>query len=85
MAADVQLEADGIVTGTVRDANDAPLAGVPVVLSITGLIRETSTDGSGAFMFEHVKLGAFQVQAQVGPDDTPQFVAASGTPESGAP
>lgn len=48
IAANISLEADGVVTGIVRDADDVPVVGgVPVALWIDGLDRTATTDASG--------------------------------------
>lgn len=82
---DIQLEADGIVTGTLRDENDVPVAEAAVALSIAGLERESVTNESGQFRFEHVKLGGFMVQARVGSGGDLRFVSASGAVSQQAP
>jgi 5-hydroxyisourate hydrolase-like protein (transthyretin family) len=74
----IQLEADGVIAGTVFDQHDLPVAGAPVVLSIAYMERSATTDVNGRFRFEHVKLGAFLVQTRVEVDGLPQYAAATG-------
>jgi hypothetical protein len=74
----MELEADGILFGTVKDANDVPLADAEVMLSIAGLDRTTRTDGSGQFGFEHVKRGPFALQAKAGTGSDARYVSANG-------
>jgi hypothetical protein len=76
---EVPIEAGGVVVATVVDGADTPLPNVAVALAIDGLNRTGNTDASGTVRFEHVKFGAFKVQAQIGTDEQARFVAVSGT------
>jgi hypothetical protein len=74
----LELEADGVVTGTLQDTNDALLIGVDVTLSIAGLDRVVKTDNDGRFRFEHVKRGQFTLHAAQGTGAEARQVTAGG-------
>jgi hypothetical protein len=74
----LELEADGVVTGTLQDTNDAFLIGVNVRLSIAGMDRVVKTDNDGRFRFEHVKRGQFTLHASQGEGPEARQVTAQG-------
>jgi hypothetical protein len=55
------------VLGTVQDSNGAVLAGAKVSLKniATSVTATTSTDGNGNYQFFNVKIGAYQVTAEM--------------------
>ena len=56
----------GTVRGTVRDAQDRPVAGAAVVLQsqTAQWRREQKTDANGAFSFAAVALGSYKLQVE---------------------
>lgn len=58
----VVLEAAGRVTGTVMRRTGGGAAGVQVSLT-AGRVATATTDGTGHFAFDDVRLGAFQLEA----------------------
>jgi hypothetical protein len=81
----LELEADGVVTGTLQDTNDALLVGVDVTLSIAGLDRVVKTDGEGRFRFEHVKRVQFMLRASQGTGSEVRQVVAGGAVSAATP
>src|SRR5688572_9332642 len=57
----------GRVAGTVVDTSGAAMAGVTVTISEdrTGLIRSSTTDTSGAFVFVSLPVGSYSVSAEL--------------------
>jgi hypothetical protein len=62
----VALNLTGRVSGTVYDPDNAPetvVEGIPVYLSTTTLSAVATTDSTGAFVFNGIPEGTFQLQA----------------------
>jgi len=71
---DLVLEDVGTLTGTVTDANGAPVAGIEINTRILGGGRswggDHSTDDAGVFTIEGLRPGEYRVFAQRGWSDT---------------
>jgi hypothetical protein len=60
----VAAEAEtGVVMGTVRDADGAPVSGTVVVLQAGGVAIRRQTDARGAYQFPEVAPGAWEIRA----------------------
>jgi len=81
----LELEADGVVMGTLVDTNDALLPGVDVTLSIAGLDRVVKTDDQGRFRFDHVKRVQFTLRASQGTGPEARQVVAGGALSAALP
>lgn len=62
----LHAQATGTISGNVTDASGAAVSGAKVTVSgeVTGLVRETSTDGSGHYVVPLLGVASYKVRAE---------------------